>query len=558
MKLSRIFVGAFLLLIAACGATSRKPGEGARPDETSGGAAGAPGGSAGESTTTCAPPPAALTRLTFDEQVSSVRAVLGDAIADELAVTVEANAADGVFPPLLSNSEGSAIIDRTFMQGDELAQRVGAFVREHFELTACADADFDCVREYVADLGERAFRRPLSEEERTALLLVVDKAEALGVTTATAAEYGVYAIFESPHFLYRTEFGEADPELAADERKLTDYELASLLAYYLTGAPPDAELLSAASAGELGSEAELTAQAGRLLQLPSSRPHLLRLLSDYFRVSAVSHQVFDPAVFPGVTPALIAGMQSELEALLTDASFSGGVGNLLTTPRAHIDATLAELYGVPFPPAGTTPDAAGFVDVDLPSERAGLLTRAGWVASTARPDRESLVERGIQIMTKVLCVPPPEFPDVMPTMPTDGLSEREIAEQRMSTAPCKDCHVDIDPLGIALGELDGLGRLRREDAEGRPIDAAITLPEFAGGANVDGASELSTQLPEELFARCLSQRFLEYAVSASGAALPDQCEPDALSEARVASGDQSLANVLTQIAASRSFRLRKL
>src|SRR6185503_15116913 len=101
--------------------------------------------------------------------------------------------------------------------------------------------------------------------------LMLDFQGALGVL--------VEAILQSPGFLYRWELG---PQLATMEgsvAKLTSYEVASRLSYFLWRSMPDQALFDAATAGQLGTEAEVTAQAQRLLDDPKARESIASFFS---------------------------------------------------------------------------------------------------------------------------------------------------------------------------------------------------------------------------------------------------------------------------------------
>src|SRR4029077_10911849 len=86
-------------------------------------------------------------------------------------------------------------------------------------------------------------------------------------TVEEATQNAVYGILMAPQMLWRTEVG--DPSKASTTPAgvpLTDDELATLLAFTLTDAPPDATLLAAAAGGQLaGNPANLLAQAERIL-----------------------------------------------------------------------------------------------------------------------------------------------------------------------------------------------------------------------------------------------------------------------------------------------------
>ena len=69
-----------------------------------------------------------------------------------------------------------------------------------------------------------------------------------------------------------------------------------------------------------------------------------------------------------------------------------------------------------------------------------------------------------------------------PRSEKEAQSLREILEAHRRDPDCASCHLRMDALGFALEPLDAVGRWRVEE-EGRPIDAAATLPD---GRRIDG------------------------------------------------------------------------
>ncbi len=105
-------------------------------------------------------------------------------------------------------------------------------------VTACTAAPTDeCGQAYVTTLAEKAYRRPLTDAEQTALLAVYTGVRTDGGTTQDAVRYGVYAVLESPQFLYRTEFGAS----SSAEGALSPYEMADALRLLHGRRPPDQE-----------------------------------------------------------------------------------------------------------------------------------------------------------------------------------------------------------------------------------------------------------------------------------------------------------------------------
>src|SRR5690606_20939115 len=93
----------------------------------------------------------------------------------------------------------------------------------------------------------RSYRRPLADEEVAADLEVFRQGTLLGdegYSPSTGIEMVVQMMLQSPHFLYRVEFGMPDP-VADDVVPLTSYEIASRLSYLLWNTMPDTTLFEA-------------------------------------------------------------------------------------------------------------------------------------------------------------------------------------------------------------------------------------------------------------------------------------------------------------------------
>src|SRR5688572_9569031 len=290
---SHRLAAALALIALACG-NSHSGGSGAGDDSGntggSGGSAGSgatagrggsnggssgtdnPGGAAGESAD-CAPTPLVmrrLVRLTDSQVVSSVTALAGeDAAARAIADEPIEPADERAFPPLAQT--GTVLDAAAFGRRDRIAGRIGENAREDFDaVTSCGSTPTDaCAQDFLLAFAEKAFRRPLNDDERDNFLLVYDECKGFGGTIQEAVQHGVWAVLDSPGFLYRTEFGEGD--VTSPEVPLTQYEMASELAYFLTDAPPDDELLAAASHGELSTPDEIGAHAMRLLSTQAAR-----------------------------------------------------------------------------------------------------------------------------------------------------------------------------------------------------------------------------------------------------------------------------------------------
>jgi hypothetical protein len=133
-------------------------------------------------------------------------------------------------------------------------------------VTACksGEAATACATRIATDLGSRAFRPPLTDEEIAGLVTNTAKPAsagnaavgaapfvAAGSDTQTGIKLMIEAILLSPSFIYRTELGPstltADASGNYPQTTLTPYEVATQLAFTFLGSIPVRELESAAA-----------------------------------------------------------------------------------------------------------------------------------------------------------------------------------------------------------------------------------------------------------------------------------------------------------------------
>src|SRR4030095_2560804 len=145
-----------------------------------------------------------------------------------------------------------------------VARHVATYVFDNFaSVTQCAPATDMCAKAYLDAFAEKAFRRPLDATEWGDPDNLNEPARPAG-TVEDATREVVTAILVAPPFLYRSELGDTStPSVTPPGLRLTPYELASALSFFLTNGPPDPPLLDDARAGTLS--ATLPAHVHRLL-----------------------------------------------------------------------------------------------------------------------------------------------------------------------------------------------------------------------------------------------------------------------------------------------------
>lgn len=504
-----------------------------------------------------------IVRLSFNQIANSVGALLDTAFGTKVVSDFELlDAEHRAFPPLQSPREGNSLTDQSWGTVDRIADAAGKYVLDNFDaVTHCGAAPTDaCAQQYLVGLAQKVYRRPLTPAEQTRIdtLFTTTLRASAGATVNEAVQYGVYALFQSPQFLYRTEFG---PDWRVDGA-LSSHEVASMLSYFLTDSTPDQALLDAAAQGKLATQADIGLQVERILQTDGAKVNLQGAMMSYLSYPNLESQIIQDDAFTG---DMRRSMYREAELFLTSTLWTGKLDDLLTSRRSYVNATLAPIYGVTaFPPAGAALDAEGFAQLDLPANRTGLLTQAGFLANRSRPDETSVVGRGLLIKNAFLCTetpPPPEsIVDAinMVTMVNANASQRELANIRGSTAPCNGCHLTFDAYGLSLDTFDVLGRYRDKDHQGRPIDPSVMLPEQVGGGTAKDIVEVAQKLVlSGAFGKCMSQNLVNYALAdvSAGAATIDSC-----AVARVAqifgTTDGSFPALIKSVAVSAAFGSR--
>lgn len=503
-----------------------------------------------------------IVRLSFNQLANSIGSLVSSALTTKLIDAHDIlDLSHRAFPPLQSPREGNSITDATWKTIDAMASDAGKYVFDNFAtVTSCGANPTDaCAQQYLSNLAKKAYRRAPTQAEQARLTSLYTTAlkTGAGATIQEAVQYGVYAILQAPQFVYRTEFG---ADWKADG-SLTGSEMASQLAYFLTDTLPDQELLDAAAQNKLASADGIAAQVERILKTDAARKNLQGAMMSYFAYPQLESVKIDDATF---TDGLRNSMYHEAELFLQNTLWTGRVTDILLSRKTTINASLAKIYGITQFPAGATLDADGFGLVDLPANRMGLITQAGFLTTRSRPDKTSVVGRGLLIKNALLCTDTPPPPDSISdkiaevTNANSDASERELADIRATMVPCNNCHLTFDAYGLSVDSYDVIGRFRSQDPEGRPIDTSVTLPKQIGGGTAKDALEVAQKIAASGgFAKCMGRNLINYALAdvSAGAADLESCSTEHVAEAFEKS-DQSFSSLIKSVATSATFANR--
>jgi hypothetical protein len=369
-------------------------------------------------------------------------------------------------------------------------------------------SDSACFKQFVQSFGLQAFRRPLRDEE-------VSRYANLTQTVASATndawqgiEATASAFLQSPNFLYLTEVAEPDP--ANKQRyRYTSYEMASRLAYFLTGDTPDAQLLAAAADDKLLTSDDVSKEAERLLASDAAHTALRRFWSSLLTLDNLDTLSRPTELYPEFTPTLGAALKQETLLTIDDLIFQrdGDYRQLYDQTETFVNAELAKLYGV------SMPRGADFMRVSLPasSHRAGLLGHAGVLAARDHSDGTSPTRRGLFVLTRLLCQNLPLMPPAnlqIPAPPMGLLTARQRLEEHTTNPVCASCHRITDPVGLSLEHFNAMG-VYHEDDRGMAIDASGEID----GMKYDGEVELGALLRDHpALGPCLIQSLYGVAI----------------------------------------------
>jgi hypothetical protein len=355
-----------------------------------------------------------------------------------------------------------------------------------------ARADDACARQFIERYGARLFRRPLTESETLARL----KTASVGATQLGdfygGLKLALTSLLAAPEFLFRVETAEPDP---ADRRqyRLDAYTKTARISFLLWDSAPDEELLAAARAGAIHTEAGLTRQLIRLTSSPRFEDGVRAFFADMLQLDGFENLVKDPAIYPKFNQAVSDSAKEQtlktiIELLVRQKR---DYRDLFTSNETFINRPLAAVYRVPF---ASNSEWARYT-FPSSSERSGILTQVSFLSLFAHPGASSPTRRGIKLLEIFLSEPTPDPPadvDFSTVQDTTKGTIRGRLLDHMNNIGCAGCHRRTDPPGLALEHFDGLGQLRTME-NGARIDVGGELD----GTKFEGAQGLGKRLRDD-------------------------------------------------------------
>ena len=320
------------------------------------------------------------------------------------------------------------------------------------------NAPLSIVAEHLHRFAERAWRRPVKMEALADYLESYQAEREAGGTMTDAYRIALQGVLTSRNFIYLVE---GDP--VARER-LTDWELASRLSYFLWSSMPDDALFTAAKNGHLKNDG-LRTEVNRMLK----DDRINRFIDDFSRQWLQLHQVGkfppDKTLYPAYDDWLETSMRTEpVEFFREMLAKNLPIDGFLHADWTMANARLCDFYGLPEPQTG------GFQRVSLKPEnhRGGLLTMGAILGLTSDGTRHRPVHRGVWLSETIFNKTPPAPPanvDPIEPVPPDGdkVTVRQRLAAHATDTYCASCHARIDPLGFAWDNYDAIGQWREHE-----------------------------------------------------------------------------------------------
>ncbi len=466
------------------------------------GAGGGPGGGTASATSLKMGPTGAH-RLSRDEYDNTLRDLVGDTSGEGFGLLPE-DAHDPFDNNYLTQLASQSLINAAEQVATDVAQRLIGDPQRLQSVLPCTPTgagDAACLKRFIESFGRRALRRPLSDAEvaeyASLQSFAVEKNDfkiAVGLV--------VQAMLQDPEFLYRIERGTPAAGPAGTFR-LSAFEVATRLSYFLWGSTPPDWLLDAAAAGQLQSKEQIRAAAVRLLADARARERVDRFHALWLGFHQLPHPVDLTNAFRTETGALIQKVVFEDRA---------DYFQLFTSSQTYVNAQLVTNYGLP-----VTPPANGYAWVSYAGTgRKGILSQGAVLSAGAKFGDTSPTQRGIFIRSRLLCEtiqPPPPNVDVdqKPTSPTSNCKVDRYSAHS-ANGNCNTCHKRLDPVGFGLEAYDTAGAFRTHDI-GEPsclISGNGVLDGVGSFNGPAGLADLLVQSPG--FESCITTQLFRFAM----------------------------------------------
>lgn len=373
----------------------------------------------------------------------------------------------------------------------------------------------------------RAYRRPATAQEVKDVLNFYRELRPIYPTFVETMRQTLAMVLVSPQFLYLFEPVKPGQGL----RKLTPYEVASRLSYFLWSTMPDEELFALAANKRLLKPKILQMQIQRMLDAPQAKRFVEQFTDQWLDLPALDRVAVNPQFYPDFKNRAKAAMRLETQQFFAEILHQDlSALNFIDSDFTMLNERLAKHYGI----EGVTGTEMTRVALKPEYRRGGLITQGSMLVGNSTGEDSHPIKRAVWILERLLDDPPSPPPANVPALDseTPGFAKltlkAQLAVHREDKA-CVNCHLKIDPWGIPLEHYDAAGLYRTEalrltakkkgqtrtQVEKAPLDAEDTMTD---GQSIEGAEQLKAYILEEkkaVFARALVVKLMAYGLGRS-------------------------------------------
>jgi hypothetical protein len=485
------------------------------------------------------PGPARPLRLGGDEYGNTIRDLTG--VELPAAQIPPPLPAPGEADPLDPEGLGRAVPEPYLTLADHVARATSIDLSRYCDNPTAEDG---CAMTFVESFGRRAFRRPLTRDEISAMMAAYKEARK-DQALVPSLRAVVAALLRAPAFVYRLESGSDLFTMDGKVLRLTPWEIAVRLSYFFTRSMPDENLFNAAEWGQLRLPDGIVGQATRLMADPRSLRTLAAFHRQWLEIGDGDRIATDGPVNAALRQAMLDSVDALVRHVVFEKQFSLQV--LMTWPSVWADPAMAAFYDL-----APSADGTSWLMPRSGQQRAGLLTTPALLASFARGPDSAPVQRGRMILERLLCteLPPPPAGANATLPPPGNLTTRERLRMHMDNPSCRPCHETMDTLGFGLDNYDGYGRWRTSE-QGRPLDVAGEVEK----ARFDGPEQLADRLSRsDAVSACVTRHWFRAAFHRYEIDKVDDCTIRALHEEFKNQHGWQIHRLLLSIAGSSAFQ----
>jgi hypothetical protein len=404
-------------------------------------------------------------------------------------------------------------------QYDAMARGIAAQVvsKEHRgTLIPCAPRsaiapDDACAAEFFAKAGLLLYRRPLTQDEFKAAVMLANLSTQRLQNFYSGLEMSLAGMLESPQFLFREETAQPDPDHAG-AYQLDAYSKASQLSFFLWNAGPDPKLMAAAQSGKLDTAAGLAHEVDRMLESPRLEAGLRAFFADMLQFDLFDSLAKDAKIFPKWTFKVAEDAEEQTLRTIVDLVLTqhGDYRDLFTTRKTFLTPLLGSVYRVPVAQNAALWRPYEFAEGD---PRAGIQSQASFVALHSHAGLSSPTLRGKALRELLLCEPIPappgnvNFAVAQDTHNPHFKTMRDRLTAHRTEPTCAGCHKLMDPIGLGLENFDADAGYRTAE-NGQALDTSGELDgiRFADAAGLGRAIH-----DNPATGACLVRRLYSYA-----------------------------------------------